>query len=89
MAIKKLQLLCQELACKWSVTKVAVAHRTGLVAIGEASVIIAVSSPHRREAIEAVHWAIDELKATIPIWKQEHYEGGAVWKENQDVRKPC
>ena len=62
----------------------AIAHRLGVVDVGEASVIIAVSSVHRKEALEACHFAIDELKATVPIWKKEVYEGGEVWKQNSE-----
>jgi molybdopterin synthase catalytic subunit len=54
-------------------------HRTGVVGLGEASVAIAVSAPHRAEAFEACHWLIDRLKEIVPIWKKEHFEGGAVW----------
>ena len=72
---------------RWDVVKVAIAHRTGTVAVGESSVIIAVSSAHRADALEATHWAIDELKATVPIWKKEFFEGGEVWKENAEQRR--
>lgn len=55
-------------------------HRTGALAVGEPSVIVAVSAPHRSEAFAAARWAIDELKATVAIWKQEHWtDGGAHW----------
>ena len=61
---------------------IAIAHRVGRLEIGEASVIIAVSSPHRKEALEACHYAIDRLKQTVPVWKKEYWEGGEVWIEN-------
>lgn len=61
--------------------RVAILHRIGRLEIGETSVAIAVASPHRRVAIEACHQAIERLKATAPIWKKEHFEGGAVWVE--------
>lgn len=74
---------------RWELKKVAVAHRTGVVPVGQASVVIAVSSAHRAAALEAVHFAIDDLKATVPIWKKEFYEGGdetsAEWKSNARV----
>eukprot|EP00897_Mesotaenium_endlicherianum_P008783 jgi/Mesen1/7933/ME000422S07090 len=82
MALSKLQETCQVARSKWPLTKVAMAHRIGLVGVGEASVIIAVSSVHRKECIEACHFLIDELKANVPIWKKEVYEGGEVWKQN-------
>jgi molybdopterin synthase catalytic subunit len=68
------------------VARVAIGHRTGTVLVGEASVIIAVSSAHRAAALEAVHWAIDELKATVPIWKKEFFADGSTWKENAESR---
>ncbi|XP_078531189.1 molybdopterin synthase catalytic subunit-like isoform X2 [Lissotriton helveticus] len=71
---------------KWpSIKHIAVHHRLGLVPITEASVIIAVSSPHRRESLEAVQYCIDTLKATVPIWKKEIYdEEKYSWKENKE-----
>ncbi|CAL5228356.1 g11472 [Coccomyxa viridis] len=87
MALKKMAEICGEAAQKWSLKKVAMAHRTGLVGIGHPSVIIAASSAHRADALEACHWAIDELKARVPIWKKEFYEGGDVWKENAESRQ--
>ncbi|XP_004348147.1 molybdenum cofactor synthesis protein 2 large subunit [Capsaspora owczarzaki ATCC 30864] len=66
-----------------SATKVSLLHRIGLVPVGEASVIIAVSSPHRSNGITAMRYGIDELKATVPIWKKEVYDdGGTSWKAN-------
>jgi molybdopterin synthase catalytic subunit len=60
---------------------VAIVHRVGRVEIGEASVAIAVASPHRAPAMEACRFVIDTLKTSVPIWKREHVEGGAVWIE--------
>ena len=89
MALAKMRELCATVRGTWDVAKIAMAHRTGTVGVGESSVIIAVSSAHRREALEACHWAIDELKATVPIWKKEFFEGGEVWKENaEQSREP-
>ncbi|PSC68707.1 Molybdopterin synthase catalytic subunit [Micractinium conductrix] len=86
MAARKLLELCHQACARWTLCKAAIAHRTGTVLVGEASVVIAFSSAHRREALEACHWAIDELKATVPIWKKEFFEGGEVWKENEEWR---
>ena len=61
------------------VRRVAIAHRTGHVPIGEASVIIAVSAAHRGAAMEACRQAIDTLKQTVPVWKKEVFEGGEQW----------
>jgi molybdopterin synthase catalytic subunit len=58
---------------------VAVEHRVGSLAVGEASVGVAVSSAHRVEGLEAVRYLIDELKARVPLWKKEHWPGGAEW----------
>ena len=59
------------------------------MAIGEASVLIAASSAHRREALDAVSWCIDELKRRVVVWKKEVYEDGSVWKENSEFDMPA
>lgn len=82
MAVKVLERLEAEVRGRWEIEAIAIAHRIGRLEIGEASVAIAVSSPHRREAIEACHYAIDRLKQTVPVWKKEFWEGGEVWIEN-------
>jgi molybdopterin synthase catalytic subunit len=69
---------------RWSASRVAIAHRVGLVGIGEASVVIAVSAPHRDVAYDASRFVIDSLKASVPIWKKEIYEDGSVWKANKE-----
>ena len=76
------QALCKEACERWEVKKIAMVHRIGNVAVGEASVVIVISSPHRKASLEAVSWAIDELKLTVPIWKLEVYDDGSEWKEN-------
>jgi len=86
MAESELKKICQQVREKWKVMHIAMYHKTGLVPIGEASVIIAISSEHRTESLEAVHWAIDELKATVPVWKKEYYADGSVWKGNAECR---
>ncbi len=69
---------------KWEVRRVAAVHRVGSLDVGEVSVAVAVSSGHRPEAFEAGRYIIDELKATAPIWKKEHWRGGAEWvREDQ------
>ena len=85
MAKKKLVELCNRLRVKWSdLHHIAIYHRLGLVGPCEASVIIGISSAHRKASLEAVQFAIDELKATVPIWKKELYEDGSEWKENKE-----
>ena len=83
MAIAEMERIEEEARRRWTVEKIAITHRLGRLEIGEASVVIAVSSPHRREAIEACHFAIDRLKQTVPVWKKEYWEGGEIWIENQ------
>ena len=71
------------------VKHVAIAHRVGRLAIGEASVVVAVSAAHRREAFEACEFAIDTLKQTVPIWKREIFEDGSVWVGLQGESPPA
>ena len=68
---------------RWTQAKVAMVHRLGEVGIGEASVVIAVATPHRDACYQASRYAIDNLKQRVPIWKKELYEDGAQWKANQ------
>lgn len=86
MAKSELRKICTQIRTQWpSVVGIALFHRLGVVLVKEASVVIAVSSPHRTEALQACAYAIDTLKATVPIWKSEQYEGDArMWKENAE-----
>ncbi|KAI9025692.1 Molybdopterin synthase catalytic subunit [Hyaloraphidium curvatum] len=86
MALKEMMKLCSEARERWpELVHVAVDHRIGVVPVREPSVVIAVSSPHRRDAIAACEWLIDELKARVPIWKKEWYEGeDSAWKMNAE-----
>mmetsp|Transcript_17596 Transcript_17596/g.12544 ORF Transcript_17596/g.12544 Transcript_17596/m.12544 type:complete len:95 (+) Transcript_17596:53-337(+) len=87
MALKELTKLCDS-ACQFGLRGIAIYHRLGVVPVGEASVMIVAVSSHRKAAIEAAAWAIDELKAKVPIWKKEVYEGeGAEWKKNAEFAK--
>jgi molybdopterin synthase catalytic subunit len=79
MAVREMRQLARQGRRRWPLRRVAMAHRTGIVPIGDASVGIAVSAPHRAEAFEACHWLIDRLKEIVPIWKKEHFRGGTVW----------
>lgn len=84
MAERALERIGMEIAHRWpSVTGVAIAHRLGRVEVGEASVVVAVSAPHRADALAACGFGIDRLKRELPIWKREILEGGAVWRENE------
>jgi MoaE-MoaD fusion protein len=79
MAEPMLERLADELKEKHGLCEVAIHHRVGRLEIGEASVVIAVSAPHRAAALEACREAIDTLKTTIPLWKKEVYAGGEEW----------
>ena len=80
MALAKMREIAAAIRARWPGTlRVALVHRVGRLEIGESSVMIAVSSPHRREAFEACHFAIDTLKETVPVWKKEYFEDGEVW----------
>ena len=70
-----------EARARWPVIRVAVSHRTGSLAVGEPAVVVAVSAAHRTEAFAAAAYLIDEVKARAPIWKKEHWPGGAEWVE--------
>jgi molybdopterin synthase catalytic subunit len=78
-AEKMLRRIGDEIRERWGIERVAIVHRVGLLSVGEASVVIAVSSPHRDEAFEACRHAIERIKQIVPIWKKEHYADGAVW----------
>jgi molybdopterin synthase catalytic subunit len=83
MAIAKMREITLESRAKFAIDRVALAHRLGRLEIGETSVFIAVSAPHRPAAFEACRYAIDTLKRTVPIWKREYFEGGAVWADGE------
>lgn len=76
---EKITEVVSEAARRWSVIAMAVEHRMGRVEVGEVAVAVAVSSAHRAEAFAAARYLIDELKERAPIWKKEHWEGGAEW----------
>lgn len=78
-AEKMLEQIGDEIFERWGIRNVAIQHRYGLLQIGETSVVIAVSSPHRDAAFEACRYAIERIKMIVPIWKREIYEDGAVW----------
>jgi molybdopterin synthase catalytic subunit len=78
MAGKQLADLAERARAQWPVARLALLHRTGRVAVGEPSVLIAVATPHRAEAFEACRWLIDTLKAEAAIWKQEIWADGTM-----------
>ena len=83
MALAKLRQIGAEIRERFPIHRIAIVHRLGRLEIGETSVLIAISSPHRRAAFDACRYAIDTLKRTVPIWKKEYFAGGAVWAEGE------
>jgi len=81
MAQKKMAEIGAEVKERWDIENIAILHRVGRLEIGETSVLIAVGSPHRRQAFEACRYAIDRLKERVPIWKKEVGEDGESWIE--------
>jgi molybdopterin synthase catalytic subunit len=80
MANKQLQLLVDAARERWPIIKLAILHRLGRVPVGQPSVLIAVSTPHRADSFEACRWIIDQLKKQVTIWKQEVWsDGGKTW----------
>jgi molybdopterin synthase catalytic subunit len=83
MALAKMHEIAAQLHEKFAIHCVAIVHRLGRLEIGETSVFIAVSAPHRGAAFDACRFAIDTFKRTVPIWKKEHFEDGAVWADGE------
>ena len=79
MALKMMNEIAGAAKSRWNIHRISIVHRIGQVAIGEASVVIAVSAAHRKEAFEACLHAIDTLKRDVPIWKKEVFADGEVW----------
>jgi len=79
MALRELGRIVDEIRSRWAVTGVAMAHRTGRLEIGEASVAVVVAAPHRREALDACSYGIEQIKKSVPIWKKEFGAGGVEW----------
>ncbi len=79
MAIKEIRKIVEQVQERWPILKIAVHHRKGLLQIGDEAVVIAVSTPHRKDSFEACEFVIDTLKQTVPIWKKEVFIDGAVW----------
>jgi len=83
MALEKMRAIAAHLHASYAITQVAMVHRLGRLEIGETSVFIAVSAPHRAAAFDACRYAIDTLKKTVPIWKKEFFADGAVWADGE------
>jgi molybdopterin converting factor subunit 1 len=78
-AEKMMARIGEEIRERWGIDRVAIIHRMGMLQVGEASVVIAITSAHRDEAFDACRYAIERLKEIVPIWKKEFYEDGAIW----------
>ncbi len=87
MALSEMKRLGVEAHERFDIAHIGIVHRIGRLEIGETSVVISVSAPHRRAAFEACEWAIRELKRTVPIWKKEVFEDGEVWVEGEGSRQ--
>jgi molybdopterin converting factor subunit 1 len=83
MALKQMEELAERALADFKIRDVAIVHRLGRLEIGETSVLIVVASAHRAAAFDACRWLIDALKRTVPIWKKEHFEDGAVWADGE------
>jgi molybdopterin synthase catalytic subunit len=83
MAARELEKLATEAQRRFDIDDIAIVHRLGRLEIGETSVAIAISAPHRGAAFDACRWTIDTLKKTVPVWKKEHFADGAVWADGE------
>jgi molybdopterin synthase catalytic subunit len=79
LAEERLRAICDEAANRWGLAKVVALHRSGRCELGDPTVVVACSAPHRAAALDACHWLIDELKTSVPIWKKEIYSDGTSW----------
>ena len=79
MAVKEIDKIIAKAKKRWPINEMAIHHRVGMLAIGDVPVVIAVSTPHRKQGFEACQFAIDSLKETVPIWKKEIFADGEEW----------
>jgi len=90
MALRKMHEVADEVKRRFpDVGEIGIWHRIGTLKVGEASLLVALSSPHRKEGFEACHFAVDRVKEVVPVWKKEHFaDGGAAWVEGHPVDVP-
>jgi molybdopterin synthase catalytic subunit/molybdopterin converting factor small subunit len=92
MALRQMEALAAEAQERFAVRRASIVHRVGRLQIGETSVLIVVAAAHRDAAFAACRWIIDTLKKTVPIWKKEYFEDGAVWADGEpfpeEIRQP-
>ena len=79
MALKKLREIADEVSDKWPIQDISILHRIGRLEIEDISLVVAIASPHRKEAFQACGYVVDRIKETVPIWKKEVFEDGQVW----------
>ena len=84
MAQKVFEEIINEIGAKWVIEDVSIVHRIGRLEVGDASLVVAVGSPHRAEAFLACQYVVDRIKQSVPIWKKEFFEGGEVWIESPE-----
>jgi len=87
MALRTMEQIGREVNERWPINRVGIIHRLGRIDTTESSVVIVITSAHRKIAFEACHYAIDRLKKIVPIWKKEYFENGAVWVENSEAMR--
>lgn len=85
MAEKVLAEIGDEVKARWPIGQIAIHHRIGRLEIGEASLLVVVTSPHRKEAFEACHHAVERIKQILPMWKKEVWEDGSSWIEGDEL----
>ncbi len=89
MALREMATIGREVAAQFEISRIAIVHRLGMMEVSEASVVVVVTSPHRRAAFEAALEAIDRLKKTVPVWKKEFFADGEIWVEGDwDEKTP-
>lgn len=79
MALKELRRIATEITQKWHIQDISIVHRIGRLEIEDISLVVAIASPHRKEAFQACGYVVDRIKETVPIWKKEVFEDGQVW----------
>ena len=88
MAQNMIQQIFDEVKERWEIEDLAISHRLGKVEIGEISMVVAISSPHRKQAFEAGQYSIDRIKEIVPIWKKEFFDNGEEWVRSETQAKP-
>ncbi len=85
MATRVMRQIAEEAMSRWPLTDIAMQHRIGRLEVGDSALLVAISSPHRKEALEAAASLMDRFKEVVPIWKKEVWEGGETWIEGEPV----